>query len=798
MYLSAPSLTLGLFLLAASPLPTAAQPASAPAAAQASPRTDLDAFMEKALARREVSRKMLNQYVLDETEAFEVLGPGRWPLHRTKRDFTWYEREGMHVRSPIRFNGVTVGEPERREYERNWAKRERDRQDRKAKKEKETREITIGTEGVQVSGTTVPTEPRFVSEAYFMDFKFEPGNYYLAGREKLEGQDVLRIEYYPTNLFNDKDDEKTPREIKKKPSRDDKKEQRIEQDINRKMNKTALVTLWVDPAEHQIVKYTFDNIWLDFLPAAWLVRVDDLRASMTMGQPFPGVWLPRSMNIHTGLTLAMGSFEAGYDRSFTNYREGEVKTIIKVPKMSWFDSPFDSREIGARSGQAPLNSPELSARSGPLVDEDLPDLSERPSHASRTGPDLSERPSHASRRQTAETIREIRVHGNASLADADVLKLAGLVVGDPLAADSLKTIEKRLRDSDRFETVEVRKRYRSLDDPTDVAIVLVVHERPGVASSTTTGVIPTVRPWHRVTSRLMFSPILGYADGYGLTYGGRVSAVDLLGAGERLSVPLTWGGTKRAAIELERTFKRGPLTRVFSSFGIWNRENPHFNIDDQRVELKARIERQFAHIVRLRVDASRSSVDFGQFDDRIWTLGTTAALDTRGDPAFPGNAVYLGGGWSGLNVRGRERINRYEADARGYVRVVGQSVVAGRVQYFTSDATLPPYERLLLGGSLNLRGFRTGTFDGDRLVVTSGELRVPITSVLSGAKLGLTVFMDAAKATDVGASLRDAEWHRGAGAGLFIIAPLVRINLDIAHGLNGGGTRLNLGIGFSF
>jgi hypothetical protein len=771
------SLALALVVVAVSPLPTGAQPTSAPSAAQAKqapPRTDLDAFMEKVLARREVNRKMLNQYVLDETETFEVLGPGRWPLHRTKRDFTWYERDGMHVRSPVRFNGVTVGEPERREYERDWARRERDRQERKAKNEKETREITIGSEGVQVSGTTVPTEPRFVSEAYFMDFKFEPGNYYLAGREKLEGQDVLRIEYYPTNLFNDSDDEKTPREIKKKPSRDERKEQQIEQDINRKMNKTALVTLWVDPAEHQIVKYTFDNVWMDFLPAAWLVRVDDLRASMTMGQPFPGVWLPRAMNIHAGLTLAMGSFEAGYDRSFTNYREGEVKTTIKVPKLSWgtFDSPFDSREPGARSGQA-FDSPEPGARSahGPFVDDDQPPV---------------------------ETIREIRVHGNAFLTDDDVLKLAGLAVGDPLAADSLKEIEKRLKYSNRFETVEIRKRYRSLDDPTDVAIVLVVHERPGVTSSKTSGVIPTVRPWHRVTSRLMFFPILGYADGYGLTYGGRVSAVDLLGAGERLSVPLTWGGTKRAAIEFERTFKQGPLSRVFSSFGIWNRENPHFNIDDQRVELKARVERQFAHIVRLGVDAARSSVEFGQLDDRIWTLGTNAVLDTRGDPAFPGNAVYLGGGWSGLNVRGRERINRYEADARGYVRVVGQSVVAGRVQYFNSDATLPPYERLLLGGSSNLRGFRTGTFDADRLVVTSGEVRVPITSVLSGAKLGLTVFMDAAKAADFGASLKGAEWHRGAGAGLFIIAPLVKINVDIAHGLNGGGTRLNIGTGFSF
>ena len=51
----------------------------------------------------------------------------------------------------------------------------------------------------------IPT-PRFVSEAYFMDFKFEPGNYYLAGREQLEGQQVLRIEYYPTRMFNDNDE----------------------------------------------------------------------------------------------------------------------------------------------------------------------------------------------------------------------------------------------------------------------------------------------------------------------------------------------------------------------------------------------------------------------------------------------------------------------------------------------------------------------------------------------------------------------------------------------------------------
>lgn len=750
-----------------------------PAAKPPAPLGDLDAFMEKVLQRRDVNRKVFNQYVLDETETFEVLGPGRWPLHRQKRDYTWYARDGMHVRSPLRFNGVAIGEAARLEYEQNWIRRERRRVEEEAKNKREKGHVSVSGSGIEIAGGSgggaqaEPAAPgyvpRFVSESYFMDFKFERGNYYLAGREKLEGQDVLRIEYYPTDLFNDHDDEKTPREIKKKPtSKSDNREEQIEQDINRKMNKTALVTLWVDPAEHQIVKYTFDNVWLDFLPAAWLVRVDDLRASMTMGQPFPGIWLPRGMNIHAGVTLANGSFEASYGRTFSGYREADVKTTIRVPKVS-------STTGGAIrfERQEPLDA---ARDRGPSVAGDPPD-------------------GH----QPSETIREVRVHGNAFLGDEEVIKLAGIAVGDPLAGDAVKGIERRLKDSDRFETVEVRKRYRSLDDPTDVAIVLVVHERPGVTSATAAGgFTPVATPWRRLKSRLMFLPILSYADGYGFTYGGRVSTVDVLGAGERLSVPLTWGGTKRAALELERTFARGPLTRVLSSVALWSRENPRFGLDDRRVELTARAERQIAKLIRSGIDVTRSSVTFGELDDRLWTLGADAALDTRGDPAFPRNAVVLGGGWSALHVRGAQKINRYNADARGYVRAVGQSVVAGRVQYFTADAALPPYERLLLGGASTLRGFRAGAFDGDRLVVTSAELRMPITSVLSGAKLGLTVFADAAKVGDFGSRLKDATWRRGAGAGLFIIAPLVRINIDVAHGLDRGGTRLNIGSGFSF
>ncbi len=393
---------------------------------------------------------------------------------------------------------------------------------------------------------------------------------------------------------------------------------------------------------------------------------------------------------------------------------------------------------------------------------------------------------------------EVRVHGNAFVNDADVIKLAGIAVGEPWTAESLEAIEKRLKASGRFESVEVRKRYRSLDSTTDIVVLLVVHERPGV-TSIDQDLDPVSGSWKRLRSRLMFLPILSYADGYGFTYGARFSTVDLLGAKERLSFPLTWGGTRRAAVELERTFKTGPITSVESSFGIWQRENPRFEIDDRRLEWRGRVERVFGRYLRTGIEGSTASVDFDALDDRLSTIGADVALDTRADPAFPRNAVYLATGWTGLSIRGGgDQINRWFGDARGYVGLFRQLVLATRVQMTSADATLPPYERLLLGGSSTLRGFGTGAFDGDRMFVTSAELRLPISSVLSSAKLGVSAFFDVGTAYDANQRLEDATWHRGVGGGVFLIASVFRLNFDVAHGLKTGDTRFHFGMGFPF
>ena len=458
---------------------------------------EIDRFMERVRERRAENAAVRRQYVLDEEVRFRVTGPGGEPLWGSNQEYTWYERDGIFVRSPVRMDGVAIDEERRREYENEWLERER----RSARRRRpdgvsratvstrsartnvqmaierlwggevdselldaivdealawgdhhaaivaashrilaarggiaevgfdvavaqardgfvmleegrlypeevaamldgvvaaaapaaggvsddqfarflelfelavrsgvrftppepagiedvrraalaavrnavlaipeppadggasggsaaESSDVLVDGDGWQIPGSseTIP-EPRFVSDAYFLDFAFEPGNYLLAGRETLDGQDVLRIEYYPDELFVGRTDA----------GADDTEVAAADRSSAASMNKTSLITLWIDPLEHQVVRYTFDNLGFDFLPGRWLVRLDDLTATMTMGQPFEGVWLPQEIEIHAAMSLATGSYEMTGTRSYRNYRAadsgGRIRTVGPV------------------------------------------------------------------------------------------------------------------------------------------------------------------------------------------------------------------------------------------------------------------------------------------------------------------------------------------------------------------------------------------------------------------------------------------------------------------------------------
>ena len=292
-------------------------PASAPAAT-----SELDTFMQQVLLRRDDNWKKVQQYILDEQERVEFRGPGEMLLWGARREYMWYPRDGFFVRSPVRFNGVAIGDADREKYEQNFLTRVKARDERAKERAKET----PGTETVEPAPADLQSliqqtrEPQFVSSAYLLKFRFDGGRYAFVGRETIDKREVLRIEYYPTNLFADEPGTRAEARVNSVAGPKS-KEDAYGDEMQRLMNKVSLVTLWIEPGQKQIVKYTFDNIGLDFLPASWLVRVTDLRANMLMTEAFPGVWLPRRIDMIGSFVLAPGLFSVNYDIQYSGYRE---------------------------------------------------------------------------------------------------------------------------------------------------------------------------------------------------------------------------------------------------------------------------------------------------------------------------------------------------------------------------------------------------------------------------------------------------------------------------------------------
>lgn len=302
---------------------------------------DLDAFMRQVLATRDSNWKKLQQYVLDEREQMEMRGPSGTPLWGERRDYTWYIRDGFFVRSPLRVNGAAVPESERQAYEKTFLGRAR-RLDARASASGPADPVAHDADADaagpprDLDGLIRQTrQPQFVSSAYFLRFRFDEGRYALVGPEQFDGRQVLRIEYYPEKLFTEERRRELREELegdrRRPPPRDREDERQYDAELRRLMNRSSKVTLWIEPTSHQIVKYTFDDLNWNFFPGQWLAQVDDVTASMTMGQPFPDVWLPRSLQMDVRLLMAFGNVDFRYTLQYDDYRQPDVRSRIGIP-----------------------------------------------------------------------------------------------------------------------------------------------------------------------------------------------------------------------------------------------------------------------------------------------------------------------------------------------------------------------------------------------------------------------------------------------------------------------------------
>ncbi|MCK7493449.1 MAG: hypothetical protein MZW92_20245 [Comamonadaceae bacterium] len=258
--------------------------------------TDLDAFMAQVLERRNENWQTLHDYILSERETFQVLGPGGIPLAGQRREFQWFIRDGFLVRSPVKANGASLGAARSAKYEARLAEEGAGRGSSGPGEGGQQKDEAAGGSGSgrgggstswsRNSGRSTPrsdkevvalvgTEPRFISEAYFMKFPFEPGNYYLAGRETIDGRDggegrvlpdeavhrrrgaagrrsVTRSAAASGDVKVDSADRREPRrqggQARSPPG--EARQGRRDRGRNRdaRMNKVTMVTMWIDPA----------------------------------------------------------------------------------------------------------------------------------------------------------------------------------------------------------------------------------------------------------------------------------------------------------------------------------------------------------------------------------------------------------------------------------------------------------------------------------------------------------------------------------------------------------------------
>ena len=379
--------------------------------------------------------------------------------------------------------------------------------------------------------------------------------------------------------------------------------------------------------------------------------------------------------------------------------------------------------------------------------------------------------------------------------------MIGIEIGTAFAPDTPALVAARLKATHRFERVEVLKRFASIVDPSQIILVVVVDEGP-VKIVKIEALDGGDKPPHVVRRGgfgLMYMPLVDFEDGYGFTYGMQIARANVAGTHSRLSFPLTWGGDKRAAVQIEKNFDGGMLTRVETGASISRRTNPFFEQDDDRDQIWIRAERAITPSLRTGATAGWQHVSFGETStsDRFTQVGADVTFDTRLDPMLARNAVYARASIEHLDFRSSAAATRTELDGRGYIGLPGQSILVLRALRDSSDAPLPPYLQPLLGGMSNLRGFKAGAAAGDTLVAGSVEVRTPLTSPLKIGKFGVNAFVDVGTVYDDGQRLGDQTLRRGIGGGIWFSAAVLRLNLAVAHGI-GASTRVHFGTTLTF
>ena len=686
--------------------------------------SDLDEFMAKVMQKRLADVENLRDYVFSERETFEVkVGTKIAAQWSYRHEYLWFVRDDCLVRSPVLIDGVRVSDKEKAAAEEEWINRQREIKENKSKESKNE----TGIDHKMLFG--FKNENRLDFQA-FLGFEFEPGRYLYGGEQQFEGRKAIIVEYVPR--MNDK-------------KNDNKKDK-----IGGLFEKSVLVTMLISPDEHQILQMTFDNVGLEFLPVRWLVRMNDVKASMVMDNPKGDTWFPREISAHGSVSTAgtdtgMDAY-VNYSSEFYAYTKSQVDVNIRFNTDGVAEDTLTEDTMAEEPPTEVIPAEEIPTDVIPAE----------------------------------ETLIEVRFRGNFTISDETLLQMAGIEVGLPADVFPPETIRQTLLGSGRFEWVEVTKRYRSIARNDKVVIVITVKEK------------------EYLKNKFMVSPIFGSEDEYGFTYGLRGTTKNLLGLQERISIPLTWGGVRRVKVVGEFELRNPVVQTLTVAVGASQKEHPHYEKIDFRKEVNIAVKHRLK-LFEVNAQSGWTDINFDGRNGNFVTFGTGMVFDTRQDVIFPRNSVYADITWKRLSfLDAGQGINVYTVDFRGYKGLIGQTILAGQFYYNGADGTLPDYEQPFLGGAATLRGYESGVFIGNNIATASLELRQPLDfmrRIIMKTPLskisdrincisGVALFIDSGAAYDYGVSLRNAKFMHSTGIGAFILIMGFGIKVDVGYNMH--------------
>jgi outer membrane protein insertion porin family len=186
-----------------------------------------------------------------------------------------------------------------------------------------------------------------------------------------------------------------------------------------------------------------------------------------------------------------------------------------------------------------------------------------------------------------------------------------------------------------------------------------------------------------------------------------------------------------------------------------------------------------------------------------FTPGTVNALliggiqDTRNDPALPtaGHRIELDTEIALTTLGGGFSFQKYDLDYQHFFPVGGESTIVGHVHLGSGSIALPIQEQYYLGGQTTLRGFTTGRFRGDDIVLITGEYRFPLSNLpffkhFTGIQA--IIFVDAGDTQPHGTGYT-FNLHADAGLGIQVKTALGPFRVDYGVSNEGGQLWITTG-----